>query len=591
MSHTTQGGRENQGGSRLSRTLETVGRTDRDFKGDIPELGVLGIPLEASNLNNGKTYYQFTAKLMNYTARTMNNGDRLKTLVEELHDPVPDYMLLQPVPPKKKRMSKREKEPKKAKEKRLALKAAARKKGKKSGEFSEEEAFESDVLDSGSESDNSDIEYDAEELFNNEKHIWGLRMKKFVDGIEELEANARKLFSLIMGQCTNAMQERLKTRQDFEVKKKLSDSLWLLESLKEIMTGVQDTAHPYMLAVTKLKEFAMCIQKSGETTEEYKERCVAALQELKVAIGPNVLKNIDVGDGKKGEDVEDRFMAAYMLSNADRVRHGDRVSDLEKDYEVGQDNIPDKPSKAFEILVSTEERLRREHQRYNRSRNARDVSFYQGGGGVQGPRRQWPEGEERVPGSDGTLQIIQCHRCNKWGHKSFVCPTLARTSEQSEGGQQVSREQVHNSFLFNTVHADACIKDSRYFIDTAASHPTTKDSNNATNRKSLSSSDFLYAICNAGNIIFDCTHVLDFIPLTAYHNPQSVANVLAAHEIDKIPGAHVFHDGSKDPHDYVIFEEGRVMKFIRCNEGLYYYDVDKPEEHEFRKSDFVKDVN
>ena len=138
MSHTTQGSRENQGGSRLSRTLETVGRTDRDFKGDIPELGVLGIPLEASNLNNGKTYYQFTAKLMNYTARTMNNGDRLKPLIEELQDPVPDYMLLQPIPPKKKRMSKREKERKKAKEKRLALKAAARKKGKKSGEFSEE---------------------------------------------------------------------------------------------------------------------------------------------------------------------------------------------------------------------------------------------------------------------------------------------------------------------------------------------------------------------------------------------------------------------------------------------------------------------
>ena len=84
---------------------------------------------------------------------------------------------------------------------------------------------------------------------------------------------------------------------------------------------------------------------------------------------------------------------------------------------------------------------------------------------------------------------------------------------------------------------------------------------------------FLYAICNAGKIIFDCTHYLDFIPLTAYHNPQSVANVLAAHKIDKIPCAHIFHDGSKDPHYYVIFKEGRVMKFIRCNEGLYYYDV------------------
>ena len=95
------------------------------------------------------------------------------------------------------------------------------------------------------------------------------------------------------------------------------------------------------------KRIRYVYSERGETTEEYKERCVAALQVLKVTIGPNVLENIDVGDIKKGDDVEDRFMAAYMLSNADRVRHGDRVSDLEKEYEVGQDNIPDKPSKAF----------------------------------------------------------------------------------------------------------------------------------------------------------------------------------------------------------------------------------------------------
>ena len=77
--------------------------------------------------------------------------------------------------------------------------------------------------------------------------------------------------------------------------------------------------------------------------------------------------------------------------------------------------------------------------------------------------------------------------------------------------------------------------------------------------------------------------------MSVYYNKDSMANVLAAHEIENIDGYYIYHDGSVDKDYYVVNEsENRVMRFIQCKEGLYYYDASNPGKHKLKLNSFIK---
>ena len=142
---------------------------------------------------------------------------------------------------------------------------------------------------------------------------------------------------------------------------------------------------------------------------------------------------------------------------------------------------------------------------------------------------------------------------------------------------------VQNSFLFDNVSDISLLRPSRYFLDTAASHSTTSNTKHGTNLKHCLPQDILYATCNSGNMIFNQQVDLGFLHLTVHHNPYSVANVLSCHDLDAIPGAYVYHNGKVDLDFYLIFDSGRVIWLIHCEESrMYYYDADKPENHEMK---------
>ena len=142
---------------------------------------------------------------------------------------------------------------------------------------------------------------------------------------------------------------------------------------------------------------------------------------------------------------------------------------------------------------------------------------------------------------------------------------------------------VQNSFLFNNVSDNSLLRPSRYFLDTAASHSTNSNTKHGTNLKHCLPQDILYATCNSGNMIFNQQVDLGFLHLTVHHNPYSVANVLSCYDLDAIPGAYVYHNGKVDLNFYLIFDSGRVIRFIHCDEGrMYYYDTDKSENHEMK---------
>ena len=89
------------GQTRLQRNLTDVNNSDRDFKGAVEELGVLGTVLE-QYLKHYKSFDKFIFALLNLTGRTYDHGADLKPAIMDLIHPLIALSKLIPMKPKKK---------------------------------------------------------------------------------------------------------------------------------------------------------------------------------------------------------------------------------------------------------------------------------------------------------------------------------------------------------------------------------------------------------------------------------------------------------------------------------------------------------
>jgi len=89
------------GQTRLQRNLTDVNNSDRDFKGAVEELGVLGTVLE-QYLKHYKSFDKFIFALLNLTGRTYDHGADLKPAIMDLVDPLIALSKMIPMKPKKK---------------------------------------------------------------------------------------------------------------------------------------------------------------------------------------------------------------------------------------------------------------------------------------------------------------------------------------------------------------------------------------------------------------------------------------------------------------------------------------------------------
>ena len=79
-----------------------------------------------------------------------------------------------------------------------------------------------------------------------------------------------KLYSLIWGQCTEALQAALKGIDDFQVKDDAFDAKWLLENIKSLSSGIkQAMVNICNLAHRAGRQFFNFIQKEDESCESF----------------------------------------------------------------------------------------------------------------------------------------------------------------------------------------------------------------------------------------------------------------------------------------------------------------------------------
>ena len=602
-------GRGFQGNYRQRRAtnIQAVIDTDKNFEGVTPGIGVIGLPSEKI-LRYALQLEDFYDAIMAYVGNHYEKGSDLKPLIMNLEDP---------------------------------------------------SKYLETVDDKIPDKDTEPGKYE----------LWKISMQRIDKRNELLKDNRKKLFTLVFGQCTNAMQAEIKTDKKYRRKERSSDSLWLLQTIKKISSGILTRKNEVQTYVTQVRETFNMTMKPTETVDAYQKRLMNKMQTLELAGGAGVfcpdLKNLVVSESEmsdysddelssdeydtpdEGETIQEKTVrlklkidkhskrklyeqnreqrkkeweankekrmevktkrvkrdlvqSMVLLQLADRMRFGDRYNELDAATDVGRDEFPRTYHEAVDLMSMTDQRhIDNLNRNQGRSGRGGGASFAQTGGGtgrgITGrgnggrgngdsnrdrnvPRtpdgyRCIPNGEPIIPGRDGTVCNYQCWTCNAWGHtnQNGNCPRQ----------EDVSMHVCVNSVHFNNTIDSFYLKPSIYLLDSAATHSTVKSTSNLTNLTSCNYKDSLFTLTNAGSLTFNFRGDLNFLPLRPHCNTDSMANILALHEVNALDGCYVRFMGDREDAFYVFFKCGRIIKFPKCNAGLYYYDLERLEDHEF----------
>lgn len=141
-----------------------------------------------------------------------------------------------------------------------------------------------------------------ESLFNEEVKEYVLRKRTY-------ENNTFKVYSIVLGQCSEAMKAKLEGQDDWEDIHEKHDLLQLLKSIKVWMLNQQSDRNPVLSTYSAIAGMFKIRQNRHEELPEFRKRFVAAkevLEHIGVSMGAALTKITDCALTKDGKEARDK---------------------------------------------------------------------------------------------------------------------------------------------------------------------------------------------------------------------------------------------------------------------------------------------
>jgi hypothetical protein len=107
------------------------------------------------------------------------------------------------------------------------------------------------------------------------------KVKRHLTRVEALEDNKMRVYGLVWGQCTAALHAELRGDKDFKEKDSACDSLWLLQQVKLMSSGVdQSTSNPSANLFLLMKS----LYSNQQGPEESVEACAKRFKHMTASI-------------------------------------------------------------------------------------------------------------------------------------------------------------------------------------------------------------------------------------------------------------------------------------------------------------------
>jgi hypothetical protein len=200
------------------------------------------------------------------------------------------------------------------------------------------------------------------------RNKWYRDYSHYVQQHELYRLNKGKVFVIILGQCTLAVKNKLKSLEtDYTQLQSDIDVLGLLNAIRNIALSNANIQNPYWGAAQALKRLATVAQQNDESLPAFYKRWINAKDVAELHWGlmyptkPTTTKTVepetDETEGTVSELVEDnsaevwnKFQASLYLALVNMPKHGQVIYKLFHQYLNKRDNYPNNPEDAMTML-------------------------------------------------------------------------------------------------------------------------------------------------------------------------------------------------------------------------------------------------
>jgi hypothetical protein len=240
-----------------------------------------------------------------------------------------------------------------------------------------------------------------------------------------LDDNIQKTYSLVIGQCTNLIQSKLKQQAAWSTISQDQDAIALLGLIKTITFKFEDQKFlPLALYLSKATLYNLC--QGNMANHDYLQR-FQNLVDVATSYNGQLLHDqaiVDIATEGLHPDVlydglteaqklvvqtaaSDLYLATTLIHQRDRCRYGKLSEELENSFTKGNDDYPDNLVSAYHLI--------NEYKCWQPKTTTPDssgVAFAQKG-----------KGKADCKDKDNSWQKkTTCHHCGKIGHIRPNCP-------------------------------------------------------------------------------------------------------------------------------------------------------------------------
>lgn len=423
---------------------------------------------------------------------------------------------------------------------------------------------------------------DEFESTKKEMTLWEAALKSYTRRSEALTSNLTTLYSVIWGQCSEAMRNKIKSIDDFVFKNGANNCIWLLNNIKGVTHQFDTKRNIFLSLLDARKHFYSCKQSPQQTNSEYLDvfnSNVNVLEYYKASVGESYLLvddehgTLDIPARKK--IARDMSIAMAFLAGADPARYNSLRSDLANQQIRGNDQYPKDMTSAYSLLVNYHgpTTSRNGHQNLTNNdpkpnptttehptipSNIGPHTFVQSATVSATPNI--------ITGTDGaTHSGITCFSCNANGHYASSCPSAvslvqyAVTLTQVTTGEQQSFGSIPKHWILLDSQSSISVFNNPHMltdIRVSPQHIVVKTNGG------IQTSTLIGNLKNLGQV---------------WYNPDSIANILSLADVSRV--CRVTMDTNVTPEMVVHKLDGTTMRFKQHNGGLYIYDPHDTQHH------------